>query len=154
MQQKQALGRNERAGSRSLLYDEWNYLEQRYLRGWCRLYECRAEPGESHQVDELIKRIAPLEQRVRRQFQQLPLQAFQRTRRVLDGEELDWERVLEHSTDRHRGVLPDERVYSRRDRVVRDVAAAFLIDLSASTDDPIDKPDPAAETLPDDDAPV
>jgi nitric oxide reductase NorD protein len=151
---QQSLGRNEHAGSRSLLYDEWSCLEQRYLRGWCRLYECRAEPGEPHRVDELLKRIAPLEQRVRRQFQQLPLQAFQRTRRVLDGEELDWERVLEHATDRHRNVLPDERVYSRRDRVVRDVAAAFLIDLSASTDDPIDTPEPAAETLPDEDDPL
>jgi nitric oxide reductase NorD protein len=149
-----ALGRNEHTGAASFLYDEWDYLAQRYLRGWCRLYERRAEPGDVHQVHELLRRIAPLQQRVQRQFQQLPLQAFQRTRRVLDGEELDWERVLEHHTDRRRNVLPDERVYSRRDRIVRDVAAAFLIDLSASTDDPIDKPEPTAEASLEDDDPL
>ena len=88
-------------------------------------------------VIALLKRIAPHEQRVRRQFQQLPLQAYQRTRRVLDGEELDWDQVLDHHTELQRGASPDERVYQRRDRVTRDVAAAFLIDLSASTDDPV-----------------
>ena len=39
-------------------------------------------------------------------------------------------------------MSPDERVYSRKDRVHRDVCAAFLVDLSASTDDPVEPPEP------------
>ena len=135
---RHALGHDDNSASQSYLYDEWDMSRAtRYLRGWCRLYERRTEPGEAAAVIELLKRIAPHEQRVRRQFQQLPLQAYQRTRRVLDGEELDWDRILDHHTDLRRGASPDERVYQRRDRVMRDVAAAFLIDLSASTDDPV-----------------
>jgi hypothetical protein len=141
----------------SFLYDEWDSHAQRYLRGWCRLYERRSEPGDAQAVRELLRRIAPLEQRVRRQFHQLPLQAYQRTHRVLDGEELDWEAILDHHTDRRRGTAPDERVYQRRDRVIRDVAAAFLIDLSASTDDAIDQTETHANDpndRPDDDDPL
>jgi len=132
---RHALGQIGRPSGVSFLYDEWDVLSQQYLRGWCRLYESRAEAGTGLAVVEMLNRIAPLQQRVRRQFQQLPLQAFQRTRGVYDGEELDWDRVLDHHIDRRRGVTPDERIYQRRDRITRDVAAAFLIDLSASTDD-------------------
>ncbi len=139
---RHALGHDDKPASHSYLYDEWDFHAQRYLRGWCRLYERRTDAGAATDVVELLKRIAPHEQRVRRQFQQLPLQAYQRTRRVLDGEELDWDQVLDHHTELRRGASPDERVYQRRDRVTRDVAAAFLIDLSASTDDPVAKPDP------------
>jgi nitric oxide reductase NorD protein len=139
---RHALGDDDKPASISFLYDEWDRHGQRYLRGWCRLYERRAEPGDAAAVLELLARIAPHQERVRRQFRQLPLQAYQRTRRVLDGEELDWERTLDYHIDLKRRAAPDERVYQRRDRVTRDVAAAFLIDLSASTDDPVVKPEP------------
>jgi hypothetical protein len=139
---RHALGHDDKPASASFLYDEWDCHGQSYLRGWCRLYERRSEPGDSAAVLELLARIAPHEERVRRQFRQLPLQAYQRTRRVLDGEELDWDRTLDHHIDLKRRAAPDERVYQRRDRVTRDVAAAFLIDLSASTDDPVVKPAP------------
>ena len=147
---RHALGHDDKPPSHSFLYDEWDFHANRYLRGWCRLYERRTEAGAAADVIALLKRIAPHEQRVRRQFQQLPLQAYQRTRRVLDGEELDWDQILDHHTELRRGAAPDERVYQRRDRVTRDVAAAFLIDLSASTDDPVAKPEPVP-TLDDDD---
>ncbi len=148
---RHALGHDDKAASHSYLYDEWDCHANNYLRGWCRLYERRTEPGAAADVIALLKRIAPHEQRVRRQFQQLPLQAYQRTRRVLDGEELDWDQILDHHTDLRRGAAPDERVYQRRDRVTRDVAAAFLIDLSASTDDPVLKPEPTPNSDDDDD---
>ena len=138
---RHALGHDDKPASHSYLYDEWDMHAQAYLRGWCRLYERRTDPGETSAVIELLKRIAPHEQHVRRQFQQLPLQAYQRTKRVLDGEELDWDLILDHHTDLRRGASPDERVYQRRDRITRDVAAAFLIDLSASTDDPVVPPE-------------
>jgi nitric oxide reductase NorD protein len=146
---RHALGHDDKPASHSYLYDEWDMHARSYLRGWCRLYERRTDQGDAAAVIELLKRIAPHEQRVRRQFQQLPLQAYQRTKRVLDGEELDWDLLLDHHTDLRRGASPDERVYQRRDRVTRDVAAAFLIDLSASTDDPVVPPQTTTALGPD-----
>ena len=55
---------------------------------------------------------------------------------MADGDELDFGALVDARSDMRAGVSPDDRVYSRRQRARRDVSAAFLVDLSASTDDP------------------
>ena len=60
-----------------------------------------------------------------------------------DGDALGLDAVIEAVIDRRAGHATDEHLYVRRDRARRDVAAAFLVDMSASTDFPI--PDPAAD---------
>jgi nitric oxide reductase NorD protein len=45
--------------------------------------------------------------------------------------------VIEAVVDRRTGHSVDDRLHVRRDRAVRDVATAFLVDLSASTSSPI-----------------
>lgn len=128
--------------ARSYRYDEWDHLGHRYLRHWCRLYEERLE-GHGTADPEALKRIirehVPA---VMRQLEQIRPLGYQRVRRVADGDELDFNALIEARQDVRAGISPDERVYSRRDRVHRDVCAAFLVDLSASTDDPIEPPEP------------
>ena len=62
--------------------------------------------------------------------------------RTSDGDELELDAVIETVIDRRAGHATDEYLYVRRDRGLREVATAFLVDMSASTDFPI--PDPAA----------
>ena len=64
----------------------------------------------------------------------------------MDGEEMDLEKAIEAVIDRRAGQTPSEHIYVERHRQGRDVAALFLIDLSASTDDRL--PDPNAPTPP------
>ena len=59
-----------------------------------------------------------------------------------EGDELDLDAVIEAVVDRRTGHTVDDRLHVRRDRAQRDVATAFLVDLSASTSSPI--PDPEA----------
>ncbi|MEZ5596094.1 MAG: hypothetical protein R3E84_06825 [Pseudomonadales bacterium] len=134
-----------RGRARSFRYDEWNYLERRYLKRWCRLYEERIEPETGANVDELRAVIRTWRPQVKARLAQLKPLGLQRIYRVIDGDELDMNAVLSARQDIRAGMSPDERTYSRRDRVQRDVCAAFLVDLSASTDDPIDPPPPAAQ---------
>src|SRR2546425_13365169 len=54
-------------------------------------------------------------------------------RRQADGEEVDIEAVVEAVVERKAHISASEFVYIRRDRRDRDVAAAFLGDLSGST---------------------
>jgi nitric oxide reductase NorD protein len=140
-----ALGRKEPHRGPSFLYDEWDYLENRYLPGWCRLYEEPALDTAEDQIRAMLNRVAPHEQGVRKRFEQIKPFAYQRVRRIVDGEDLDFDLLIDYQTERKRGQSPEDRVYTRRDRLHRDVAAAFLVDLSASTDDPIDKFQPPAE---------
>ncbi|MDC1368217.1 hypothetical protein N8290_01520, partial [Pseudomonadales bacterium] len=52
-------------------------------------------------------------------------------------------KAIEAIVDRKAGLSPEERIYVQKQRKVRDVSALFLLDMSASTDDPV--PDPDAE---------
>src|SRR5207302_364028 len=56
-----------------------------------------------------------------------------RVRRQSDGEEVDIEAAIESLVERQAQTAPTEDVYIRRDRRRRDVAVAFLVDLSGST---------------------
>ena len=131
-----------RGQARSFRYDEWNYLEGRYIRRWCRLYEERILPEPGADVDDLRRVIREWRSTVRSRLAQLRPLGLQRVSRVADGDELDLNAVLEARQDIRAGISPDDRTYSRRERVQRDICAAFLVDLSASTDDPIEPPSP------------
>lgn len=142
-----------RPQARSYRYDEWDYLHRRYLAKWCRLFEERLEPDLSEDLDALKRVIINHRPGVQRQLENIKPLGFQRVYRVADGDELDFNAVIQARQDIRAGHTPDERVYSRRERVRRDVCAAFLVDLSASTDDPIDGPESAPLPFDDDDVP-
>ncbi len=138
---RRAFGGVSRA-ERSFLYDEWDYHSRTYLRGWCRLHEerLRGENGPAF-LESVQHRHGALLARVRRQFQHIKPESTQRVRKVSDGEEIDLDRAVEARIDIRAGLAPSERVYMRRDRARREVAAAFLVDLSASVREPVPDPD-------------
>jgi hypothetical protein len=138
---RDALGGSAR-GTRSYRYDEWDYIGRRYLRHWCRLFEERLEADGKADPAELKRVIQRHAAAVMHQLEQIKPLGYQRVKRVADGDELDFNALIDARQDVRAGTSPDERVYSRKDRVHRDVCAAFLVDLSASTDDPIEPPEP------------
>jgi len=127
--------------SRSYRYDEWDYLQRRYLSHWCRVYE---EPLNADDEDtaSLLEAIRHFQPQVQKQLEQIRPTGLQRISRVADGDELDLNAIIEARQDIRAGSSPDERFYSRKERMHRDVCAVFLVDLSASTDDPIEPPEP------------
>ncbi len=148
---KDALGA-VRPLARSYRYDEWDYTSRSYLRHWCRLFEEPLEhttgAADPQELKQVIRRHAP---GVLKRFEQIRPLGFQRLSRVADGDEIDLNALIEARQDVRAGRTPDERVYSRRERVHRDVCAVFLVDLSASTDDPIEPPEPLSYPQPADD---
>ncbi|MDZ7669557.1 MAG: VWA domain-containing protein [Gammaproteobacteria bacterium] len=126
--------------ARSYRYDEWDYLGQRYLPRWCRLFEQRLAPDYEQDLAALQAVIGNHRRHVQRHLEHIKPLGYQRVYRLADGDELDFNAVIEARQDALAGHSPDDRVYSRRDRVQRDVCAAFLVDLSASTDDAVEPP--------------
>lgn len=131
----------DRSASRSYRYDEWNYLERRYLTHWCRVFEeqLESQDEDTYELEQAIKHFQP---RVQKQLEQIRPTGLQRVSRVQDGDELDLNAIIEARQDIRAGHSPSERFYSRKERMHRDVCAIFLVDLSASTDDPIEPPEP------------
>ena len=136
-----ALGKSQ-GDARSFRYDEWDYLNRTYLRAWCRVFEQPLGTDSEDDIAPLKAVIRAYQSTVQRQLEQIRPTGLERIRRVQDGDELDLNAVIEARQDIRAGQSADERVYSRKERVQRDVSAIFLVDLSASTDDPIHPPEP------------
>lgn len=130
--------------NRTYLYDEWSYVHNTTLRNWCRVIEERLEGDDHHFILEARQRNAALARKLEAQLAQLRPRDLARTHRVTDGDDLDLDAIVESIADRQAGHANDDRLYVRKDRVRRDVGAAFLIDLSASTSSPIVPAEPPA----------
>ena len=118
-------------------YDEWDYTIDDYRRRWCALHEIRNIEPRPEFVEDTLREHRPLARNVRKQLNMLKPELLRKIKGVIDGEELDLERAVESLVDRKSGFTPDDRIYVQRQRKDRDVAALFLLDMSASTDDVI-----------------
>jgi nitric oxide reductase NorD protein len=128
----------QRPGARSYRYDEWNHIDGNYMRRWCRVFEQRMDTDEQHDVDALRAVVARWRRQVQKQFEQIRPLGLARVRRQSDGDELDLNAVVDARLDLRAGRVPDDRIYSSKVRQQRDVCVAFLVDLSASTDDVVE----------------
>ena len=127
-------------------YDEWDYQIGDYRRAWCRLREMPLADGGPDFAAHTRRVHAELLAQVKRQFQMLKPQQYKTVKPLTDGETIDLDSAVEALVDRRAGQTLADKVYARRDKQDRSVAAVFLLDMSASTDDKIKDPDAEGET--------
>ncbi len=116
----------------ALRYDEWDYRRRAYRRGWCHLEEQTVVPGAAGYVDEVRLRHAAAIAQIRRRFEALRGETRLLGRQP-DGEEIDVDAQVEARCDRRVGVEPSPRLFCRRIRHERSLAAMFMVDMSGST---------------------
>ena len=111
--------------------DEWDYKQQRLLKGHCRLQTMTSRDAEA---TDLPKRLQHQAHKIRRQFEILRPQRLWISRQN-DGTELDLENYISFLTDRKHGhVNSDTPVYRELRNQTRDLSCLLLADLSLSTD--------------------
>ena len=139
--QKRALtGDVMRAGAaREYTYDEWDFRASGYRHQWCLLRERVLECGEPAYFDETLRKHRRMAREVQRQFQMLKPELFRKIKNLPEGEEYDLDALVEAQVDRRAGVASSEKLYWRRNKEERSVAVAFLLDVSASTDEDVVK---------------
>jgi nitric oxide reductase activation protein len=118
-------------------YDEWDYVMADYRRNWCRLREIPVDGDGGDFFEATLQRYSDLLPQVRRNFQRIRPASYRMVRGLEDGDEIDFDRTIESRVARRMGEIPDGRVYKARKKEARDVATLFLLDMSASTDEPI-----------------
>ena len=123
----------------SFLYDEWDYRMSDYRSRWCLLREKDMLEGDSSYFNTTLEGYVALASQIRRQFELMLPQGLHKVKRQQDGDELELDAVIEAVVDRRSGITPSEKVYLRRNKVQRDVAVVFLLDMSASTAEAIDE---------------
>ncbi|MBI4233846.1 MAG: hypothetical protein HY686_05335 [Chloroflexi bacterium] len=134
----------------TFLYDEWDFRADDYKPRWCIVREKSVAEGEITFYYQTLQAHASLVNQIRRQFEMVVPETFRKIKRLQDGEEFDLDAVIEAMVDRRMGTPPSEKIYWRRNKVERDVAVVFLLDMSASTAEAIDE---AKRTADDWDAP-
>jgi hypothetical protein len=120
-------------------YDEWDFRAADYRPRWCRIVEYEVGEGAANYYDETLQKYASLVGQTRRQFEMLRPEMFRKMKRLLDGEEIDFDAVTDFAVERRARVTPNDKIYWRRNKIERDVSVAFLLDMSASTDEEIAK---------------
>ncbi|MBI5503191.1 MAG: hypothetical protein HY899_00205 [Deltaproteobacteria bacterium] len=125
------------AAGGDFFYDEWDHRIGDYRRRWCRLHELDGEEDAGEYFAQALDRSDELVQQIKRDFQLLRPQQLRRVPRMEHGEEFDLNALVEAHADRRTRRTPSDRLYVARKPEERDVATLFLIDMSASTDEPL-----------------
>lgn len=130
---RRARWEREEERSTTFHYDEWDGMLRDYRTRWCRVVEDRHAAHNAEVAEHILAEHGPAVRLMRRYFESIRPPALRLVRGVTDGEEIDLDAVVGRRADLVAGAEPSERVYLRRERRERDVAVAFLVDLSGST---------------------
>ena len=128
---KRRTGRSLEKGE--FVYEEWDGTVRDYRPRWCRVIEQPGVDGSPDFVDETFQTYGPIVRLIRRYFEAIRPEAFRRIGRQSDGEDIDLDALISWMVDRRQGNDPSDQIYSTRQKRDRQVAVAFLIDMSGST---------------------
>jgi nitric oxide reductase activation protein len=125
----------EKRFRRAVYYDEWDMKLDDYRKDWCRVREMDMPDTSSVFYHKTIADNYGLVSLLRRHFSLLRPDRIKRFFREERGDDIDFDAVIEAVVERHAGITPSDRVYIRREKNLRDVSVAFLLDMSYSTGD-------------------
>ena len=123
-------GETQAAGGR--LYDEWDFRRRDYRKDWCVLFESDVLAGDPGYVAAVRARYAGQIAQLRRRFEALRGED-RLARRQYEGEDIDFDAVVEAYADRKSGIEASERLFVQRRRIERNIAVMFMVDMSGST---------------------
>jgi hypothetical protein len=121
----------------AFLYDEWDHVIDDYRTRWCRLREVGLASDAGEYFSRTLTEYAGLVPEVRRLLQRIPPEMYRPVRGLEDGEDFDLNAVTEARVELRARRTPSPKLYRARVREARDVATLFLLDMSASTDEPL-----------------
>ena len=131
---------------KTYFYDEWDFRATDYKPRWCAVRERVLEEGSDEFYEGIMREYAGLVNETQRQFELLRPETFRKIKKLEDGEDVDLDAAIEFISQKKAGHGDVPKIYWRRNKIERDVAVAFLLDMSASTDEEIDKRRPRNAT--------
>ncbi|MGA3085266.1 MAG: VWA domain-containing protein [Thermodesulfobacteriota bacterium] len=115
------------------LYPEWGEDINDYRGNWARIREQTLAGRSLAFYRQALDKNAGLLKKIRREFQMLKPEGFTKRKRQYDGDDIDLDAVVENWVDLKVGLSPSEKNYTLHQKKKRDIAVAFLVDMSRST---------------------
>jgi nitric oxide reductase NorD protein len=116
----------------ALFYPEWDMGRQHYRKNWCVMREKDVTPVYDNFHRETLEKHAGLVKHLRHAFE-----AMRDENRLLKrqayGDEVDIDALVEALADAKDGSEMSDRLFVRQHRAERNIAVAFMVDMSGST---------------------
>ena len=119
-------------------YNEWDHARQQYKKDWCKLNEKTIEEVSSNFIKETLNKYRGLLKNLNRTFEALR-QDEKRLKKQNHGDDIDLDAFIDAYIDLKRGKEVDEKLFTKLNKVERNVAVMFMIDMSGSTSGWINK---------------
>ncbi len=116
----------------AILYPEWDFNRSSYRKNWCVMREKDVTQVKDDFAATTLIKYGPLVRQIRRTFEGMR-DEDRLLKRQSQGEHIDLDALVEALSDLKSGGEMSELVYARLHRAERNIAAAFLVDMSGST---------------------
>ena len=114
------------------LFHEWDHGRQHYRKNWCVMREKPVLPIYDNFYRETLDKHAPIVKHLRKRFEAMR-DENRLEKRQADGDEVDIDALIEALADARDGREMSDRLFVRQHRAERNIAVAFLVDMSGST---------------------
>jgi nitric oxide reductase NorD protein len=114
------------------LYPEWDHGRQHYRKNWCVMREKSVTPVHDDFYRETMDKYAGVVKHLRKKFEALR-DENRLDKRQTQGDEIDLDALIEALADARDGSEMNDRLFQRMHRAERNIAVAFLVDMSGST---------------------
>jgi len=122
-------------------YQEWDYQIQLHRPDWVTVHERRQPRGYVEDIQTIIDEYKPVAHRIRQIIDLLTPEGVQRVRNMEDGDEVDINAAIDAMIAIRMGEQPNTRITMRNVLKNRDLSVVVLLDLSESTNEPMNGSD-------------
>jgi nitric oxide reductase NorD protein len=116
----------------ALFYPEWDMGRQHYRKNWCVMREKDVPPIYDSFHRETLEKYAGLVKQLRKAFEAMR-DENKLLKRQAYGDEVDIDALVEALADARDGSEMSDRLFMRQHRAERNIAVAFMVDMSGST---------------------
>jgi nitric oxide reductase NorD protein len=113
-------------------YSEWDYGRQHYRKNWCVMREKDVTPIHDDFVATVLNKYLGQVKHLRKTFEMMR-DENRLLKRQTQGDDVDIDSLVEALADVQAGQEMSDRLFTRMHRVDRNIAVAFMVDMSGST---------------------
>ena len=116
----------------ALFYPEWDLGRQHYRKNWCVMREKEVKPVHDDFPRATLAKHAALVKHLRKGFEAMR-DENRLLKRQTQGDEVDLDALVEALADARDGSEMSDRLFMHMHRAERNIAVAFMVDMSGST---------------------